>query len=251
MPVGQNAAMAGEADWGFEQPGELDRVLLVSPHLDDALISCGAFLLAHPGTTVVTMFAASPAAYTDPLNEHDRACGFRPGDDSMAVRRDEDVRALAAVAASPRWLDYCQHSHEPRADPVAVPAGAVDAIRAAIGDIDPTCVLAPLGLLHPDHQALHATALEVRAKDPGRAWFFYSDLPYAYVPGVLGVRLARLYKAGITATPATLPVSHDFDAKWRAFTEYGSQLPAMDAPWRLRERLERGGETYWTLASNE
>jgi LmbE family N-acetylglucosaminyl deacetylase len=239
--------MGQEAEWGFEQPGDLDRVLLLSPHLDDAIISCGAFLLAHPGTTVVTLFAASPAAYSNPLNEHDQVCGFVPGDDTMAVRRAEDDRALAVVGARPRRLAFCQNSHESRADPIAIPVGAADAIAAVIEELDPTAVLAPLGLLHVDHQALHATALAVRAAGGGRAWFFYSDLPYAFIPGVLGARLARLHKQGITASPAALPVSHDFDRKWKAFCEYTTQLPAMDAPWRLRDRLARAGESYWVL----
>ena len=242
--------MGQEAEWGFERPGDLDRVLLLSPHLDDAIISCGTFLLANPGATVVTMFAASPAAYADPLNEHDQACGFQPGDDTMAIRREENERAMAAVAATPRWLEYCQNSHQPREDPIAIPAGGVDAVRDAVREVDPTCVVAPLGLLHADHQALHATALAVRAAERDRAWFFYSDLPYAYIPGVLGARLARLHKAGITASPATLPVEPDFRKKWRAFVEYETQLPPMDAPWRLRDRMARGGETYWTLASS-
>ena len=149
--------------WGLEEPGELDRLLVVSPHLDDAVMSCGALLLAHPGATVVTLFAASPAHYTDPLNEHDTECGFRPGDDTMALRRDEDVRAMAAVGATPRWLAFCQNSHEERVDPIAVPPGAVDALAAAIDEVDPTCVVAPLGLSHADHQACHSTALAARA----------------------------------------------------------------------------------------
>src|SRR6476661_3045292 len=122
--------MGREAEWGFERAGDLDRVLLLSPHLDDAVISCGAFLLAHPGTTVVTLFAASPTAYSDPLNEHDQTCGFVPGDDTMAVRRAEDERALAAVGATPAWLGFCQNSHVARDNATEIPSGAVDAIAA-------------------------------------------------------------------------------------------------------------------------
>jgi hypothetical protein len=32
------------------------------------VLSCGALLLAHPGATVATLFAASPDSYSDPLN---------------------------------------------------------------------------------------------------------------------------------------------------------------------------------------
>ena len=40
--------------WGLPQPGELDRVVIVSPHLDDAVLGCANFMAAHPGATVVT-----------------------------------------------------------------------------------------------------------------------------------------------------------------------------------------------------
>jgi len=236
-----------EADWGFETPGELDRLVVISPHLDDAVISCGALLLAHPGATVITMFAASPSAYTVPLNEWDTECGFVPGDDTMAVRRDEDGRALAAVGAAPVWLEFCQHSHEPRDDPTAVPPGALDALSEAVVRLDPSTIVAPLGLAHPDHQSCHATALAASDAVPSARRLWYSDLPYVYIPGVQAARFRMLHRAGLVATPACPSVSSDADAKWRAFCEYGTQVAGLDAQWRLRDRLTRGGERYWML----
>jgi len=233
--------------WGLEQSGELVRLLVLSPHLDDVVISCGALLLAHPGATVATLFAASPPAYTDPLNEHDTDCGFRPGDDTMAVRRDEDVRALASLGATPRWLQLCQNSHVERSEPLAVPDGAVDAILDAIAAVDPTCVVAPLGLSHVDHQACHASALAASERAGSRPWLWYSDLPYTFIPGVLAARFRALHKAGYIASPACPSVDHDFDAKWRAFNEYVTQVPVLELLWQLRDRLERGGEHYWSL----
>ena len=233
--------------WGLEEPGQFDRLLVISPHLDDAVLSCGALLLAHPGATVATLFAASPDAYTDPLNEHDTDCGFHPGDDTMAVRRDEDVHAMQVLGATPRWLPLCQNSHAARADPIAVPPGAVEAIAEAVADVRPTCVVAPLGLLHPDHQACHASALAARDRAGAAPWLWYSDLPYTFVPGVLAARFRALHKLGFTASPSCPSVSHDFDAKWNAFGEYATQVAVLERLWRLRERLERSGEQYWTL----
>jgi LmbE family N-acetylglucosaminyl deacetylase len=236
--------------WGIEEPGVLDRLLVVSPHLDDAVLSCGALLLEHPGATVATLFAASPPAYTDPLNEHDTDCGYQPGDDTMAVRREEDVRAMSAVGAASHWLPLCQNSHVERADPIAVPAGAVDAIVAAIAEVDPTCVVAPLGLAHVDHQACHASALSARAIADAVPWLWYSDLPYVFIPGVLAARFRALHRLGLTASPACPVVSRDGDAKWRAFTEYTTQVAVLERLWQLRERLERAAESYWTLDSS-
>jgi LmbE family N-acetylglucosaminyl deacetylase len=235
--------------WGLEKPGELDRLLVISPHLDDAVLSCGALLLAHPGATVATLFAASPDTYSDPLNEHDTDCGFQPGDDTMAVRRDEDVRAMRRLGATPRWLSLCQNSHAARADPIAVPPGAVDALVETIADVQPTCVVAPLGLSHPDHQACHLSALWARDRADAVPWLWYSDLPYTFIPNVLAARFRALHKSGYTASPACPSVSHDFDAKWNAFGEYATQVPVLERLWQLHERLERSGEFYWSLDS--
>jgi len=236
--------------WGLEEPGAHDRLLVVSPHLDDAVISCGSLMRAHPGTTVATLFARSPDAYTDPLNEHDTACGFPVGTDTMAVRREEDVAALARVGATPRWLEYSQNSHVERADPVAIAPGAVDALVAVIDEVVPSCVVAPLGLLHVDHMSCHATALAASERVTTIPWLWYSDLPYVYVPGVLAARFRALHKAGYVAAPACPVVDNDPDAKWHAFEGYATQVAVMDGLWNLRERLRRAGESYWELTKN-
>ena len=43
--------------WGLPERGELDRVVMISPHLDDAVLGCGRFMAVHPGCTVITVFA--------------------------------------------------------------------------------------------------------------------------------------------------------------------------------------------------
>ncbi len=233
--------------WGLDEPGELDRLLVISPHLDDVVLSCGALLLAHPGAVVTTLFAASPPAYSDPLNEHDTACGFQPGDDTMAIRRAEDEHALRALEATPRWLRWCQNSHVERTDPLAAPDGAVDAIVAVIDDVRPSCVVAPLGLSHVDHQACHASALAAFETRGSLPWLWYSDLPYVFIPRVLAARFRALHKAGYVESPACPTVSFDLAAKWRAFEQYPTQVPVLDGLWDLRVRLARTSEQYWEL----
>ncbi len=58
--------------WGVVAPDELARVVVVSPHLDDAVLGCGQLLAAWPGATVVTVFAGKPAVYPTPQREWDR-----------------------------------------------------------------------------------------------------------------------------------------------------------------------------------
>ena len=92
-------------EWGLPLDGELDRVVVVSPHLDDAVLGCGRFLAAHPGATVVTVFAGNPPQYPEPMRKWDVQSGFAPGDDVMETRRNEDHAALACVGATPVHLD--------------------------------------------------------------------------------------------------------------------------------------------------
>jgi LmbE family N-acetylglucosaminyl deacetylase len=165
----------------------------------------------------------------------------------MAVRRAEDVVALGRVGATGRWLGFCQNSHVERGDAAAVVAGAVDALLETIDDVRPSCVVAPLGLLHVDHMSCHATALAASERTADVPWLWYSDLPYVYVPGVLMTRFRELHKAGYVAAPACPAVDDDADAKWHAFEGYATQVAVMDGLWKLRERLRRGGESYWEL----
>jgi LmbE family N-acetylglucosaminyl deacetylase len=49
-------------------PGPFQRLLVVSPHCDDAVLSCGSLLETHPGSAVVTVFAGTQPA-GQPLTE--------------------------------------------------------------------------------------------------------------------------------------------------------------------------------------
>jgi hypothetical protein len=49
--------------------------LVISPHLDDAILSAGQFLVGRPHVTVATVFAGTPPT-TDVLTSYDRSCGF-------------------------------------------------------------------------------------------------------------------------------------------------------------------------------
>ena len=102
-------------------------MLVISPHLDDAVFGCGRLIAAHPGSVVVTVFAGVPR---DPerLTEWDAACGFRSAAEAVATRRREDQAALALLDATPRWLDFCdsQYDETPALSELAAALGQVD-----------------------------------------------------------------------------------------------------------------------------
>ena len=55
------------ADWAdLPDASSLARVVVLSPHFDDAVQGAGLLLARHPGSTVVTVFAGPPPEYPDP-----------------------------------------------------------------------------------------------------------------------------------------------------------------------------------------
>src|SRR3954452_17619426 len=99
------------AQWVRAPGDELDRIVVVSPHFDDAVQGAGYLLAGHPGSTVVTVFAGRPPAYPDTPSEWDALGGFRSGDDVVALRREEDEAALAVLGAEHVWLDFADHQY--------------------------------------------------------------------------------------------------------------------------------------------
>src|SRR3712207_8859213 len=83
------------------------RVAVVSPHLDDAVLSLGASMhaAARRGARVeaVTVLAGDPAS-TTPADDSNRRAGFATAGEAARLRREEDRRACTAVRATPTWL---------------------------------------------------------------------------------------------------------------------------------------------------
>ena len=233
-------------EWGTVTAGELARIVVVSPHLDDAVLGCGGLLADHPGATVLTVFAGAPDAYPDPMTWWDRLSGFASGDDPLDARRKEDAKALGELGATPAWLEFVEHQYLDREDR-ARPATIVDALETAIRRADPTMVVAPFGLANPDHDCTHEAALLVRERLPGPAWFCYEDTGYKHIPGLLAWRVARLFRSGVWPTPAVMPTAADLTAKHSALSHYASQLRALEADWQVSAKLA-APEQYWRLA---
>jgi len=235
--------------WGHPEPGDLDRVVVVSPHLDDAVLGCGLLLAAIPGTTVLTVFTGAPPAYPDPMRPWDAECGFGPGDDVMEVRRAEDREALARLDAAPEHLGLVEYSYRPDDAVVPVPEIAA-ALDRVIVRLDPTLVVMPFGLANPDHVAVHEACLSVRSgARSDRAWWCYEEAGYKHIPGQLAWRVAGLFRTGHWPTPVVLPDPGPVAAKRKAeaLACYGSQVRALEADWDLSAK-SGVPEQYWRLA---
>ncbi|MGH3257803.1 MAG: PIG-L family deacetylase [Streptosporangiaceae bacterium] len=184
----------------------MSRVLhVISPHLDDAALSCCLFMAAHPGSYLTTVFADGPASVR-PLTPWDRASRyFTAGADVMGTRRGEDTKAAALIQATARHLPYWDRQYRndrygytglPDRDlPEAV---AEDLLRQG-RDLAADGWVIPLGLGHPDHRlAADAALIAAERWLPVQPVYVYEELPYAAEdPAEVAGRKSRLAERGL------------------------------------------------------
>jgi LmbE family N-acetylglucosaminyl deacetylase len=220
------------------------KCLVVSPHLDDAVLSCGQLIGQYPGTLVATIFTAAPAA-AGPLTLWDAACGFSSAGQAMAQRRREDREALGILAAQPLWLGFSDSQYG-ASPPAAELATALDAV---LREKAPATVCLPAGLFHSDHVLVHQAMLLARAGHGERHWLMYEDALYRRRRGVLQQRLTCLLEAGIKAVPLMLESGGAPWLKRKAVQCYKSQLRALSLTrYGYADAFEP--ERYWRLSES-
>jgi LmbE family N-acetylglucosaminyl deacetylase len=219
-------------------------LLVISPHLDDAVFACGEVLCAQPGARVATLFAGAPRQHA-PLPPWDRDAGFADGDDVMQRRRAEDRAALSLLGARAHWLDFRDRQYL-GADEHPDPEGIECAVDALVRAFSPGRVLAPLGLFHSDHLLAGDAVLAVASAHAGVRWTVYEDALYRRIPGLVQQRLVAIHTHGWYATPTDLPAGH-LERKRAAVECYASQLRALGTAQCLGHADAFARERYWDL----
>jgi hypothetical protein len=152
--------------------------LLLSPHLDDAVLDCWSLLTGPADVRVVNVFAGVPPP--GPRGHFERLAGARDSAAHMRRRIREDEEALARAGRSPVNLGFHALAHR-RGRPEPSFAQVDAALSAHVAAA--SCVYAPAGLgeSHPDHELTRCYALALgRQVMPVR---LYADLPYCAVYG--------------------------------------------------------------------
>jgi LmbE family N-acetylglucosaminyl deacetylase len=210
-------------------------LVVVSAHLDDAVLSLGATVagLVRGGVQVkvVTVFAGNPASNL-PVGGWDGLAGFRTEGEASTARRHEDERACGIVGAVPVWLPFSEADYREGMDE----AGIVEALTRELADAD--AVLAPgFPLMNPDHAVV--ARLVLGNPPPGRLGL-YAEQPYRYWVRATQPKLTLPESIAVAnawtrrrARPALLRT------KRRAIRAYASQLRLLGLIGRRNLRLDR------------
>jgi len=221
------------------------RVLVVSPHLDDAVLSCGEAISQLDECVVLTVFAGSPRSWEIHREWDHEWCGFAPGDVVVAARLREDDAALGSLGTAAARLDFLDEQYrQPGLDPPPEELG--EAIGAAIDRTGATTVVIPLGLGHNDHRLAAAGCRQAALNRSNLVWLAYQDLPYGYEPEIFGpdaVDVALSSCSPLSPRTVELGNGSGAQAKVAALDHYPSQMRGLGA----RRLTALKPERFWRL----
>ena len=240
-------------------------VLIVSPHLDDAALSCAALLEAPQSAHVLTVFGGAPAPARVGWSE--RMTGFGDSDVTMRARHEENSRAFAGSPHTIESLDLLDEDYldgarddkdgrklvgrlrrwsvEHAVGTVALPAGAGRRRGPLRTRLEWRIGARGGALPHEDHLWVRDAALP--AALAGASILLYEELPYLW--GGSAERAVHRVAKRARARVEEIVVAIDRTAKARRIAAYTSQLALLPIDER---RLEDPvalppTERYWRL----
>lgn len=251
--------MEGRSKQAYSPDMSARPTVILSPHLDDAVLSCW-HLLSGPGEVrVINVFAGSPPPGSG-ASWWDRETGATDSATRMQERRAEDSEAFAIAGRTATHLDFLDEQYEP-ADQ------SLDVIVATLDELIPAdaVVYAPAALgEHGDHERVRSAALALAAS--GRTVRLYADHPHAVRRGwptwvngtdpevgreVVAYWDQRLDPVGLARTR---PEIHHLDVaeqerKLLAVSAYRTQVPGLGSDFGEIEGFPAfPHEFVWTLS---
>jgi LmbE family N-acetylglucosaminyl deacetylase len=214
--------------------------IYLSPHLDDAALSCGGAIARHANAgarvLVVTICTAAPppdALFSDFATAVHQPWGLAPAEVISARLREDDL-ALARLDADTYragLLDAIYRrpdAYNSRDALFGTPAPddallySTRQLIAALHDRVPRATFyAPLGVgNHVDHQIIHVAARD----GAGAVVAFYEDFPYMLWAGAFEQRMRAI---GQRFVASTIDIDSTLARKIGAISAYASQLSSL------------------------
>jgi hypothetical protein len=184
--------------------------LLLSPHLDDAVLDCWSLLASDRELRVVNIFTGIPQAGR--VAQWDAITGAKDSAERVRERIAEDAIAMSRAAREPMNLPFLDAQYRP-----PPPAPSLDELdlelSSAVGAA--SRVYAPAGLGgHPDHVLARRYArMLLRA---GMPVTLYAELPYCVMHG---------WPAWVDGREPDL--NRNVDAFWLSFLDLVGEMPPL------------------------
>jgi LmbE family N-acetylglucosaminyl deacetylase len=215
-----------------------DHVYL-SPHLDDAVLSCGGAIASYTAAgarvLVITICTAIPTRdQLGPLAEEFHGDWNLKHEEAVTARLQEDILAMQRVGADYLWVGALDaiyrkpFQYDTRETLFGSPLSD-DPLYGELASLFPmvqqhlagATFYAPLGVgLHVDHQVTFEVASQVFHGNLA----LYEDVYYALLPGEVEKRMAMLPGHYIAST---VDISNQLQRKIGAIDAYASQVPEL------------------------
>jgi LmbE family N-acetylglucosaminyl deacetylase len=242
-------------------------LLIVSPHLDDAALSCSTLLARSLPVDVLTVFAGAP----DPPRRSfwDQACGFADSSEALAARRAEEAAAFAGSPHRVTSMDLLEGQYLEGRRRRGEALSIVERVEHWCATADEAIVVMPAGaglrrlrgsgrfgrlrpvrghVQHADHVFVRDALLRALRRRPRTTLLLYDELPYAFSRSADREVRRATRRTGFRPVLGEIPI--DAHAKADRLKAYASQVPHVAGDGR---RLDDPGslpavERFWLLA---
>jgi GlcNAc-PI de-N-acetylase len=234
--------------------------VILSPHLDDAVLSCW-HVLTQPGeASVINVFAGVPTHLGEPA-WWDAYTGATDSATRVRERIEEDRRALALAGRTATYLGFLDEQYRDQPQPLEPLVEEIGRRLQPGAHVHAAAALTQ----HTDHALVRSAALALRAA--GFVVSLYADLPHATAHGwpawVTGSQTpatkdfaAAAWGQALAGAEALAPVVHELDLeshaqKLAAVRMYATQLQALAefAGRSLSDPELLGFEVQWATAA--
>ena len=221
----------------------MSELIVISPHLDDAVFSCWHSL--SYANSVITVFAGKPKRGTSAW--WDKLCGEKDSSMMVSKRLKENDKALKYTNAKPINLNFLDAQY--RKTNLSAKQIADEIISRTKENDAYIFNLAGSAWCHKDHILTRNAGLELLNK--GLQVSFYADIPYMSLPNkTLKIYLNHIKKKAAKITNRQVEISvirldkKSHDLKLAAVKEYKSQFKATNLTsfGRLNRYLKRDYE---------
>lgn len=255
-------------------PASERHLVVVEPHMDDAILSVGGQLLLRKGKqriTILSVFGISNyTSYVElkrPFLDHKEVTRLRTAESVLAASKvGAQFQSLDLHDAPLRLLPHDQWSESGLSEQVRMTRGFLGSypiphivqgvaheLGRALNDLDPDEIWIPMGLgHHVDHRTCRLACLRILASAQGKLGEIpiriYEDLPYSQAPHRKQI-LHAFETVGTKLDLKTEDISDVMDEKQKAVAVFASQFkPSSMAPRLLKAASEVAKEEGYLTA---